>query len=190
MKLLHLSLLLLALLTWTGCEDEDAPTLTTLNYDGANATAPSLPAGINKFAVYFPPERTIPYSGRDLERVTFYVSAIPTATRVAVHKEGPDNLTPGDVIERRDISARVTTTGWYEHRLTNPLTLSDEGIWLVVEVEVATDGSRAIGCDAGRNYNPNGDLIQYANATQYGSFQQITGNETVNWNIRGVLAAE
>lgn len=190
MKLYHLPLLLVALLFSTGCDDDEGSTATTLNYDGSNATAPSLPAGTTSFAVYFPPERTTPFAGRKLERVAFYVSGIPQGTRVSVNEEGPDNLTPGPVIESRDISNRITTTGWYEHLLTNPVSLSGSGIWLVIDVDVDRDNAFAIGCDAGRSYNPNGDLLRFPAATQYGSFQQISGNETVNWNIRGVLSAE
>ena len=190
MKILSSFALLFALLVWTGCEDDDGTALTTLNYDGANVTAPPLPAGTSSFAVYFPPGQTTPFAGRDLERVSFYVSGIPTATRVSVREAGPDDLTPGAVIESRDISARVNTVGWYEHRLTDPVTLTEAGIWLEIEVEVSTDNSVAIGCDAGRNYNSNGDLLRFAGTTQFASFNDLSPTERVNWNIRGVLSEE
>lgn len=192
MKSPILLIFLCALLTWTGCDDDDN-TLTTLNYDGANVTAPQLQAGTNTFAAYFPASETEAFAGRTLERISFYVSAIPLATRVIVRAEGPDARTPGDLLYERDISSRVTNLGWYEDRIASqdPIVLSDsEGIWLLVETEVDDTDPFSIGCDAGRNYSPNGDLLLFPGATQYGSFRDISGTETVNWNIRGILAAE
>jgi hypothetical protein len=189
MKPYSLFLLLLALLCWTGCDDEDANTLTTLNYDGPNFTAPQLQAGKTTFAAYFPPGRTEVYDGRDLERVSFYVSAIPQSTRVVIYEEGADDFNPGDIVYQRDISARVNQTGWYEDRLPTPIPITGQGLWLTVEVEVGSDNPFALGCDAGNNYNSNGDLIRAGNTLEFTNYRNLTP-ETVNWNIRGIISNE
>ncbi|NJB87766.1 hypothetical protein GGR26_003552 [Lewinella marina] len=186
---LPLLLLLFGVLSWTGCKSDDPATLTTLNYDGPNASAPQLPPGRNLFAAYFPPAETQPYVGRTLDRITFYLTQVPLATTVLVFGEGPDNRTPGPELYRRDITGRVNTTEWIEDRLIPGIEITGEGIWLAVEVELPDGQPFSVGCDAGRSYDPNGDLLLLSTATQWASFNDITG-ETVNWNIRGVLAEE
>ncbi len=188
---LPLLLLALPLFFGTGCE-KDTPTTTTvtLNYDGPNASAPQLQAGLNTYAAYFPPAEIAPYTGRTLDRVTFYLTQVPRLTRVVVYDEGPNDRTPGSELYRSpDLTARISNTGWYEDRLIPGLALSGRGIWLAVEVELDANSPFAVGCDAGRNYNTNGDLLRPGLSTQWASFNDLTG-ETVNWNIRGILAAE
>ena len=189
--LLPLLLLALTLFIGTGCQKEDGPAPTvTLNYDGPNASAPQLQGGLNTYAAYFPPAEVSTYTGRTLERITFYLTQAPLATSVVVYDEGPDDRTPGAELYRRDLTARITTTGWIEHRLVDQVVpITGRGIWLAVEVELEAGSPFAVGCDAGRTYNPNGDLLRPGLATQYASFNDLTG-ETVNWNIRGILAAE
>ncbi len=187
--LLPLLLLALTLFTGTGCEKDDAPATTTLNYDGPNASAPQLQGGQNTYAAYFPPAEIAPYVGRTLDRVTFYLTQVPQATRVVIYDEGPDDRTPGAELYRKDITARITTTEWIEDRLIPGIELTGRGIWLAVEVELPADSPFAVGCDAGRTYNRNGDLLRLGLATQWASFNDLVG-ETVNWNIRGILADE
>ncbi|MCP9237361.1 hypothetical protein [Lewinella sp. JB7] len=182
-------LLLFVPLLWLGCKEDDPAVVTTLNYDGPNVTAPQLPPGTNLFAAYFPPSETQPYTGRTLEKVTFYLTQVPLATRVVVFGEGPDDRTPGPELYRKDITARISNTEWIEDRLIPGIEITGEGIWLAVEVELADGEPFSVGCDAGRNYSPNGDLLLLSNATQWAGFRDING-ERVNWNIRGVLAAE
>lgn len=179
-------LLLLGLLCWTGCDDEDAATTATLNYDGPNVTAPQLPPGQNSFLVYFPPSETQPFLGRQLERVSFYLFAIPQRTSVVIYAEGDDDLTPGAELYRRDITSRVNSTGWIEDRLQDPIDITEDGIWLAIEVELVEGAPLSVGCDAGRNYSPNGDLLRLAPAPN------IIRNfdDNVNWNIRGIISEQ
>jgi hypothetical protein len=190
MKLPALLLLLLPLLAWMGCgEDDDnpGPTATaTLNYDGDNITAPALPEGRNQFAVYFPPTETAPFAGRNLEGVRFYLTSIPQSTTVVVYDEGADNRTPGPELYRRDITNRVRTTGWIDDRIIPGISIeSGRGIWLVVEVELAANLGQSVGCDAGANYDPNGNLLSLSVRPAYLPF-----DDDVNWNIRGLISAE
>lgn len=192
MKYTALSLLLLiGLLSWTGCEDDDpTDTETVLNYDGPNFTAPTLPEGRHIFAAYFPPAETAPFTGRTLERIRFWLDDIPESTTVIVYGEGPNDRTPGAELYRRDITNRVNNTGWYEDRLIPGIEIDGQGMWLAVEVELANGRPRSVGCDQGINYDRNGDLLLLA-VTPGGwtTFNDLNG-ETVNWNIRGVLNEE
>ena len=181
--------LLLSVLLWTGCGEDDDPTVTaTLNYDGPNVTAPQLPPGTNQFAAYFPPSETSSFNGRLLERVSFYLTQLPEGVRVVVYGDGPDDRSPGPELYRSAELINRASTGWNEHLLlTDPVTVGGEGLWLVVEVDLAQGSPISVGCDAGRNYNSNGDLLLLSINSQYASFGQINPGETVNWNIRGVI---
>ena len=188
MKLLQLPLLLLALLVWTGCDDEDAAVTQTLNYDGDNFSAPQLPPGDNSLLVYFPPSETNAFVGRTLERVTFYMSEIPLSTSVVVYDEGPDDRTPGAELYRRNITGRVNSTGWIEDRLQNPIEITGAGLWLAIDVTLADGSPFSVGCDLGRTYDRNGDLLRLATNPNFIVGFQDTNGETVSWNIRGVLS--
>lgn len=188
MKLLQLPLFLLALLVWTGCDDEEAAVIETLSYDGPNVSAPQLPPGDNSLLVYFPPSETGKYVGRRLEKVRFYMSEIPLATSVVVYDEGPDDRTPGTERYRRDLTARINATGWFEDRLASPIEITGDGLWLAIDVTIAEGSTFSVGCDAGRTYDRNGDLLQLStNPSVIAGFQDING-ETVSWNIRGVIS--
>lgn len=190
MKPFTLLLLAFTLLLWTGCKD-DQPTASApiLNYDGPNVSAPQLPPGRNLYAAYFPPAETAPYAGRRLDRIRFYLTQIPQATSIVVFDQGADERTPGTELYRQNLTNRINTTEWIDYAiLDEDIEITDRGIWLAVEVELAGNSQNfAVGCDAGRSYDPNGDLLLLSNTTQWTSFQAING-ERVNWNIRGVLS--
>jgi len=133
-----LLLLCIGLLGWSSCEDDDPLVADTLNYDGDNFTAPFNDAGLHTFAAYFPPGETQAFSGRTLERVSFWMEQVPGATSVLILAEGPDDAAPGAVLYRSlDLSQRINNRGWQDHFLTDPIILNaNEGIWIAVETEV------------------------------------------------------
>ena len=182
-------LALIGILSWTGCGEDDDTTLTTLNYDGPNVSAPQLPPGTNTFGVYFPPGQTERYIGRRLESVRFYLTDVPQATSVIVAGEGPDDRTPGDVLYSRELTQRINTTEWFDDRLPTPIEITGEGLWLMVEVELTPGNNFSVGCDSGQSFNSNGNLLNLSTENVWTTFQEING-ETVNWNIRGVLGGE
>lgn len=198
MKTFNLPLLILlafALFTYSGCEDDDGPgniAADSLRYDGANFTAPFNGTGFNTFAAYFPPQETQPYVGRRLETVSFFLEDIPTSTVVIIYAEGADDRSPGAERYSIDLTQRIRNTGWYDHVITDAVVdiRENEGIWIAVETDLPADGFQAIGCDDGSNYNPNGDRFLPPTGNTWTSFNEITGSETVNWNIRGFLADE
>jgi hypothetical protein len=183
-----LLLLCIGLLSWSSCGDDDDLVIDTLNYDGPNFTAPTNGEGFTTFAARFPGAETQAFTGRKLERISFFLEQIPISTVVLVYDIGTDDRTPGDLLYSIDLTQRVRNTGWIEHVLTTPVDITGDGLWLAVETELNT-GDQAIGCDQGTNYNPNGDrLLTPANV--WTSFNEITGSETINWNIRGIISEE
>jgi len=185
-----LLLLCIGLLSWSACGDDDDIVPDSLNYDGPNFTAPNVSSGFNTYAAFFPSSVTTSFVGRDLETVRFWMTDIPASTTVIVYDidpNGNDNQ-PGGIIYSSDITARVNSTGWVEHRLSTPVELTGAGLWIGIETERLSAG-QAVGCDQGTNYNPNGDRFQTPDGT-WTSFNQITGTERINWNIRGFLSEE
>ena len=188
LRLPFLFLLCLGLLVWTGCgsDDEDPLIIETLNYDGPNFTAPNLDA--NTFATFFPPSEIAPFADRELESVQFWLTDLPPTVRVVIFEAGDTDAAPSDnVIYERNITQRINAVNtWITDRIT-PFRLGDypDGIWIAIETGI-TEGNRiqSVGCDAGTNYNPNGDRIKIGD--EWLNFSDL--GEAINWNIRGVLA--
>jgi len=198
MKTFNLPLLLLlafALFTYSGCEDDDGPGNTvadSLRYDGPNFTAPAFGAGFSTFAAYFPPQETQPFVGRRLDQVSFFLQDIPASTVLIIYAEGADDRSPGEERYSIDLTQRIRNTGFYEHFITDAVIdiRENEGIWLAVEVDLPQNQFQSVGCDEGNNYNPNGDRYLPPTGNTWTSFNEITGSERINWNIRGFLADE
>lgn len=193
MKTKYFSLLLLlvvGLLGFSGCGDDDDTTEELLNYDGPNVTAPFNGQGLNSFAAYFPASTLQDFSGRSLSGVQFWLQTIPTQTNLVIYGYSGNDAIPGDELYRIDLTQRVSNPGWITHQIPGGLAIPADGLWLAVETDLPADGTQSIGCDAGNNYNPNGDRMRTPTSGGWSSFNGITGSETINWNIRGVLAAE
>lgn len=181
--------LCIGLLSWSACGDDDDLVLDTLNYDGPNFTAPTNGDGFTTFAARFPESETQEFIGRKLEKISFFLEQIPISTVVIVYADNStDTRIPGPELYSIDLTQRIRNTGWIEHVLTTPIDITGEGLWLAVEVDLEA-GDQAIGCDQGANYNPNGDRLQTP-ANVWTSFNEITGNERINWNIRGIISEE
>ncbi|NJC27611.1 hypothetical protein [Neolewinella antarctica] len=185
-------LLCISLLLFNGCGDDDDDELTTerLNYDGVNDTAPILDAAV--FAAYFPADQVRDFQGRELEAVEFFLATLPPSVRVVIYAAGPTDDAPGDEIYVSPIlNQRINNVQTFiTHRLTSPLSLTSEGIWIGIETGIEEGAaSQTVGCDNGANYNPNGDRIRIGD--EWLSFSlRSGGQEQVNWNIRGVIAAQ
>lgn len=187
-----LLLLCVGLLGWSSCGDDDV-VADSLNYDDVNFTAPFNDAGLHTFAAYFPPGETQAFSGRSLERVSFWMQQPAGSTSVVIFAEGADDAAPGAELYRSlDLTQRINEGDWTNHFLTTPITLTaNEGIWIAVEVDIPSDRFQAIGCDQGLNYNPNGDRYEIPQGPTWTNFDTFTGGEaSINWNIRGFLAEE
>lgn len=185
-----LLLLVVGLLGYSGCDDDDAVT-ETLNYDGPNFTAPFNGAGLNVFAAYFPASVLQDFAGRRLSGVEFFLETIPEQTSVVLYGFSGNDAIPGDELYRIDLTQRVSVAGDFtEHVIPGGFAIPSEGLWIAVETDLAADGIQSIGCDEGLNYNPNGDRMLTPTSGGWSSFNAITGSERINWNIRGILATE
>jgi hypothetical protein len=190
-------LLGLCLFTISSCTDDDETTTTpneeTLNYDGNWVTAPALEQGTRIYAAYFPADEVQSLVGRRLARIDFWLQTIPDATTVRIYRTSGNDRSPGDQLHERNLTQRINTTGWYQYVIPaeTVVEIPADGIWLAVETTAPTDRFQAIGCDDGSNFNPNGDRMLPPTGGTWTSFSEITsGGETINWNIRGVLAAQ
>ena len=183
-----LLLALVGLVSFASC-GEDEEVQDSLSYDGPNVTAPNQPQGTTVFAAFFPESETRRFEGRTLESLRFWIERVPDRTAVVIYEAGTSSAAPGDEIYRRDITQRVNVPlNWVTHNIAESITIPAGGIWLGVEVALPSF-TQSVGCDAGTNYSPNGDRLRTPDGT-WTNFRDITGGESVNWNIRGFLAEE
>ncbi len=185
-------LLCLGLLTVTACGDDDdgVGSRAELNYAGPRVNAPQLqPNTSHIFSAYFPATRTRELQGRFLEEIEFELVEVPVATYVTVFEAFPgDDDAPSDNrLFDLDVTNRMSV-GVQNVRLPNPIEITGEGLWLSVEVQLGPNQTQSVGCDAGRNYSPNGDRLLTDGF--WTDFFTVTGSERVNWNIKGYVSAE
>ncbi|MEL6275733.1 MAG: hypothetical protein AAFU03_11565 [Bacteroidota bacterium] len=186
MKNLLYAIISLSILFAAGCGDDDATVQDVLQHDGPNLTGPTLGQGLHELAARFTAAELAPYVGRELDKISFYLRQIPASVEVVVYGQGDLN-TPGPDRYARDITNRITTTGWIEHRLTEAIDIRDEDIW--ISIAVLHDGpQQSVGCDTGPT-QPGGDHLFLSTEPDWSTFSQLTG-ESVNWNIRAFLRPE
>lgn len=187
MKYLFFLFLSFTVLFATGCEDDDAVgnTEELLRHDGNNVTGPTLGNGLHEFAARFTSNELAGVQGRQLDAIRFYLGQIPSSVEVVIYGQGTID-SPGPERYSRDITNRITTTGWQEHRILEDIELLDEDIWFSIAV-LHQNAQQSVGCDAGPA-QPGGDQIFRATDTNWITFRSI--GESVNWNIRGVLRPE
>ena len=184
MKITHL-LFLMVLSAFAACGDDDGgsgdPNL--LSYDGNNASAPELGAGIHELAIYFPAKDLQSRIGKKLHEVEVYVEQGASYYKIKIH--GPGTATsPGPVIETVDFTNQVNARKWAIVDV-GPIEITGEDLWIAVEV-LHAQTAQTIGCDCGPRKD-GGDWIWSSDVNQWQSFLGRTGTESVNWNIRGHL---
>ncbi len=184
MKLSHL-LFLLAFFSFAACGDDDGisgdPNL--LSYDGDNASAPELEAGIHELAIYFPGSDLTNRIGKKLDEVEVFVDLGASSYKVKVHGPGTSTA-PGPVLREVDFTSQVVSRAWKIIDI-DPLEITGEDLWIAVEV-VHDQTAQTVGCDSGPRKN-GGDWIWDSLVNAWDTFFSKTGTESVNWNIRGHL---
>lgn len=193
---LHLLFFFLAfgVLTLNGCKDDDEDVLSpgaVLNYAGPQFTSPAFDAGNVNFLAYYPPAVTSQFNGQSLTEVEFDLVRVPQAVFVGVYEDSGNPDFPGQLIyDSGNIAGRLSGGAQtVTQTLDNAIRLQGQGLWIGVEVVLATDRAQSVGCDRGENYNPNGDRLNIEGAGNqriWTDFQTVSG-ERVNWNVRGIL---
>lgn len=178
-------MLLSFLAVFAACDkDDNNDNALLLSYDSANANAPDLPAGNYIFGVRFPANETEEFIDSMLTEIRFYVKNPPNSLRVQVAGPGM-NEAPGNVIYTSNaLTALVESESWYTHKLTTPVAITGEELWLLVSFS-HSGNLRSIGCDSGPAV-ANGDFIFDESMGVWTKFSEQTP-ESVNWNIRGKI---
>lgn len=186
MKQMFFLLALGVVLALAGCgkDNNDPADDNLLRYDGENSTGPQLDAGFYETAARFPSDQTSRFAGRRLSGVRWFTGPLPVTCEVRIYGPGQNNQ-PGALLYSANVINQVRAFGWTEHTLSAPLTLSAEELWISIAF-THDQTTQSIGCDAGPN-RPNGDWIFDSNNNIWETYRQRTG-ESINWNIRGVVA--
>ncbi|MEL6391192.1 MAG: hypothetical protein AAFR97_00475 [Bacteroidota bacterium] len=190
LSLFPLLLLALIVVSSSSCRSDDDDGSNSLffelRHDGSNLTAPALPAGYNELAARFTRNDLSSVVGGQLERVQVFLARVPQRVEIVVYDQGTES-TPGQELYVQDVTANVTTTGLQEFRLDTPISVADREIWISVGVLVDQAGDRVVGCDAGPA-EEGGDHILFSTNQDWDTFRNLSGGqESVNWNIRGVV---
>ncbi len=185
MKRLSLLLLVCTLIFATSCKDDDDtnPDETILSYDGDNFSGPLLPAGTNEAAILFPASTMAQHVGKRLTQVEYYMGAQPAGASVIVSGPGT-NSTPGSIIYDADVTNSIRFPEWNTHTLANPIEIDGTDLWISVGL-LHNNQQQSIGCDSGPN-NANGDWLYQEVDNTWETYIDRT-DESINWNIRGIL---
>ncbi len=169
-------------LMMSACKDDD-DNANRLQYGGDNVNAPLLQSATWQAAVRFTPAETAEFSGLRLTEIEFYMVNVPAGTDVFVFGPGVNNQ-PGDELYRAQVGGSIRAGSWNTHRLATPIDITGEEIWISVGVVHDFD-QQSFGCDAGPAEN-DGDWLWSNLDSQWRTYRERT-NESVNWNIRGIV---
>lgn len=175
--------LLLGLLSFAACKDEDTTIDADLHYDGQNVSAPFLDAGIWEAAARFPASVMNEFQGKNLEEVEFFILERPDACAIHIYGEG-DSDEAGTLLYSENVSSSIDANSWNRHTLSTPLMISGDDLWISV---VVTHNSvlASVGCDEGPA-ELNGDWAYSHNDGQWRTLNLRSNQQIdINWNIRG-----
>ena len=179
-------LLLLGALTFSACEKDDDPVVpdNVLHYDGPNQTGPLLEAGYHEAAVRFTSAELLPFQGKQLTDVEFFMGIAPAEAGLKIYAAGSDG-NPGNLLYSADLMPDLKTGEWSKHTLSTPIDIPADELWLSIGLTHDAE-QQSIGCDAGPN-KTNGDWLFSTSDNTWETYINRT-SESVNWNIRGVTS--
>ena len=179
-------LLLVGLLGFPACQ-KDEPTVgpggtELLRLDGENNTSPILPSGFYEHAVKFPTSLTSLYDGDLLTGVQVHMYEVPSDVTIVIYGPGNSADTPGTELYEGQVSGlQANAVNDILFETQDQILIGRSDLWIAVYY-TTTGGAQIIGCDAGPRDN-NGDYLRDNGA--WTTFQDFTGTESINWNIRG-----
>lgn len=163
------------------CQDDPVVINADLHLDGVNNTAPIFDPSIYTCAVRFSAGVTSGFFGKDIEEIEFHLTDIPNQIIVQVFAEGTRTL-PGTLLYEADVTSSVIANSWNRHTLTSPVSIVGEDIWVAVEIS-QSNRIATIGCDSGPAVS-DGDWVNTNERMRWETFRELTGTESINWNIR------
>ena len=155
-----------------------------MHYDGANLTAPLLPAGTTEASAMFPHKILDLYKDQQFDGIELAIYDIPEACTLVIYGDGTGN-SPGAVIYEEDILPILEANDWNTITLPSPIPIPASGdLWIALRSTQST-ALQVIGCDAGPSKD-NGDWLYQSNDGLWRSFLD-RGGDDINWNIRAVI---
>lgn len=183
MKKINILLFGLMLLL-AACGDDERTVDGSLRYDGDNVTAPTLPPDTYEAAARFPANFTNDYVGKNLTQISYYMAEKPLQTSLKIYSGGSSSA-PGQVVYEATLTGTITQNAFNAHVLSTPLEITGEALWVSIRFRL-NRGLQSIGCDAGPG-DVNGDWMYQESTNEWTSFNEFSGGESINWNIRGVV---
>ena len=172
------------MLVFAACGDDERTVDGSLRYDGDNVTAPILPPGTYETAARFPANFTNDYVGKNLTQISYYMAETPLQTTLKIYSGGSSSA-PGQVVYEATLTGTITQNAFNAHVLSTPLEITGDDLWVSIRFRL-NRGLQSIGCDAGPG-DVNGDWMYEESTNEWTSFNEFSGGESINWNIRGVV---
>ncbi|MDC1369578.1 hypothetical protein N8301_03145 [Cyclobacteriaceae bacterium] len=158
-----------------------------IHYDGVNVSAPQILEGLHESSIRFERRHLLPYQGRILESIQFYISYVPDDLTLRIYKNERSSNEPQTLLYEALITGSRASS-WNTYDLTEGLMIDDSELWISLRYSLA-ETQRVIGCDAGPAF-VNGDWEYSGFEDNWSNFRTRTNNQiSINWNIRGVLSA-
>ena len=170
------------------CADDDNVDPYLLHHDGENAGSPFLPPNIYEAAAHFTSNDVRRYEGKVLTAIDYNIYDVPDYAEIRISVSNGGSV-PGGIIFFQDVTSEIIPFSWNRLDLGIPVEL-DGGLWISLYFEnfSSSDDRQTIGCDAGPA-NGNGDwLYDDADGRWLSYWSRV--QESVNWNIQGVLQDE
>ena len=158
-----------------------------IHYDGVNVSAPQILEGLHESSIRLESRHLLPYQGRILESIQFYISYVPDDLTLRIYKNKRSSNEPQTLLYEALITGSRARS-WNTYDLTEGLMIDDSELWISLRYSLA-ETQRVIGCDAGPAF-VNGDWEYSGFEDNWSNFRTRTNNQiSINWNIRGVLSA-
>lgn len=165
---------------------EVLPPAVQLNYDGDNATAPLLPAGVYEAAVLFTPLELLGLDGKQVTEVILFVQDVPISATVRFF-EGSSNGAPESLVSSQGIRSELVENSWSRVSLSSPVTIDEKkDLWLTLRFELSGD-SQTLGCDTGPAEDYGDFLFDDSDGLWQKLSSRTSGGININWNLRMVV---
>jgi len=180
--LMSITSLILLVLVFTGCKDDGAD--FTLNYDGANNTAPQLPASTYESGVLFPANFDGNDEGNELFAIDVFIEERPITAQLRVYLNG---RTEDRLVYSKSILREIDSKNWLTHTLETPLVLDGTDLWVTLRYE-QQENAQVLGCDSGPQEDVNSNWHYDAIDNEWIPFNERNPGADINWNIRALVS--